>query len=66
MITARTPDWSSFFFSSSCDSYTGIDWNCIVKKWRLMIGGRVINPIFLFIYLFSTDNAIGKRLQIVL
>lgn len=34
-----------------------------------MIGGRVINPIFfiyLFIYLFSTDNAIGKRLQIVL
>lgn len=30
-----------------------------------MIGGRVINPIF-FIYLFSTDNAIEKRLQIVL
>lgn len=30
-----------------------------------MIGGRVFNPIF-FIYLFSTDNAIGIRLQIVL
>lgn len=30
-----------------------------------MIGGRVINPIF-FIYLFSTDNALRKRLQIVL
>lgn len=30
-----------------------------------MIGGRVFNPIF-FIYLFISDNTLGKRLQTVL
>lgn len=31
----------------------------------MVIEDRAKSPIF-FIYLFSTDNAIGKRLQIVL
>ena len=34
-----------------------------------MIAGRVFNPIFfiyLFIYLFISDNSLGKRLQTML